>query len=151
MEFKYIYCSDPRVHHYFDRFNKSLPSNWDTETRQEISLQRDNAQHPIGQLAREAHRAIHELSAELIGEKSLEEASERVKEVSFALESANYTRYLMPIYKWLLFLLHSASVSVTDVSKFHDALKVIFSIHWPLLLIHHICTKYNNCIYHGVR
>lgn len=119
-------------HRYFDCFNKSLPSNWDTETRQQVSLQRDNAQHPIGQLAREAHRAIHELSVELIGEKSLEEASERVKEALFALESVNYTtRYLIPIYKWLLVLLHSASLSVIDVSKFHDTLKVIFPFIGP--------------------
>ena len=103
-----------------------------TETRQEVSLQKDNAQHLIGQHAREAHEAIHELSVELIGEKSLEEASERVKEVPFAPESVNYTtRYLMPLYKWLLGLLHSAFLSVTDDSKFHDTLKVIVSDHWP--------------------
>ena len=121
-----------KCHRYFDRFNKSLPSNWDTETRQQVSLQRDNAQHPIGKLAREAHRALHELSVELIGKQSLEEASKRVKEALFALESVNYTtRYLMPIYKWLLVLLHSASLSVIDVSKFHDTLKVIVSDHWP--------------------
>ena len=119
-------------HDYFDRFNRLLPPNWDKEIRQQVSLQRDNVQHPIGKLAREAHGALHELSVELIGKQSLKEANKRLKEALFALESVNYTaKYLMPIYKWLFVLLHLASLSVIDVSKFHDTLKVIVSDHWP--------------------
>ena len=54
------------------------------ETRQQVSLQRDNAQHPIGKLARKAHRALYEVSVELIANKNL-------KEALFAMESVNYT------------------------------------------------------------
>ena len=119
-------------HDYFDCFNKSLPPNWDMETRQEVTLQRNKAQHPFGNFAREAHGALHELSVELIGEHSLKKVNQTVERGLFALESVYYTsRYLMPIYKWLLVLLHSASLSVIDVSKFHEILKEKFSDHWP--------------------
>ena len=76
-------------HKYFDLFNKRLPPKWDEETRQKVALQRDNAQHPIGKLAREAHGVLHELSVELIGEQALEDASKRLKEALFTLESVN--------------------------------------------------------------
>ena len=112
----------------FDRFICELPPSWEREVREHVVFDHKARKH-IAYLVLEAHNSLHEISSELIGEQPLKVAKTRTQEVLFIL--ANHTeRYLIPIYKWLMTLVHSTSLSPIDASKMYATLKIIFSYHY---------------------
>lgn len=119
-----------QCHTYYDLFDAQLPSQWSSDLRSQVRSQRAQRHHPVGSIARQAHKFLHELSSEMIGEQALQDAEGIFENALFTTESVNYTaRYLLPIYKWLLSLAHLATTFQMDILKGCEILQVVFSDH----------------------
>jgi len=119
-----------QCHTYYDHFDAQLPSQWSSDLRSQVRSQRAQRHHPVGSIARQAHKFLHELSSEMIGEQALQDAEGIFENALFTTESVNYTTwYLLPIYKWLLSLAHLATTFEMDILKGCEILQVVFSDH----------------------
>ena len=118
-------------HKYYDQFCEHVKLDWASDMRTQIHHSRDNSSHPLGQVARKAHHVLDEMSTELLGnQKALSSATSSVKNAMFTIESLNYTtRYLLSIFKWLAFLIHTTGSSKLKLQSIKDMLESLVSDH----------------------
>ena len=130
-------CSSLKVKHLIEQCHKQYGQfceqtkfDWASEVRTEVQRSREKTNHPIGQVARRVHHVLDEVSSEMFGHKMLSIATSSTKNAIFIIESINYTTtYVLPIFKWLAFLLHAVGLGRLNVQSIKNTLEIVVSDH----------------------
>ena len=120
-----------QCHEQYDQFCEQTKLNWASELRTEVQHSREKSNHPIGRVAHRAHHVLDEISSEMFGnQKMLSTTTSSTKNAIFIIESINYTtRYVLPIFKWLAFLLHAVGLGRLNVQSIKNTLESVVADH----------------------
>lgn len=120
-----------KCHEQYDKFCEQTKLDWVTEVRTEVQHSQEKSNHPIGQVARRVHHALDEISSEMFGNhEMLSIATSSTKNAMFIIESLNYTtQYVLPIFKWLAFLLHAVGLGRLNIQSIKNTLENVVSDH----------------------
>lgn len=120
-----------QCHQQFDQLCEHTKLDCASEIRTEVQHSQEKSNHPIGQVARRVHHVLDEISSEMFGnQKILSIVTSLTKNAIFIVESLNYTtKYIFPIFKWLVFLLHAVGLGKLNVESIKNTLESVVSDH----------------------
>lgn len=122
-----------QCHEQYDKFCEQSRLDLADEIRTDVQCIRsqEKTNHPIGKVARRVHYILDEISSEMCGsQKMLSIATSSTKSAIFIVESINYTtKYVLPIFKWLAFLLHAVGLERVSLQSIKNTLESVVSDH----------------------
>jgi hypothetical protein len=120
-----------QCHQQYDQFCDHTKLDCASEIHIEVQRSQEKSNHPIGQVARKVHHVLDEISSEMFGnQKMISTATSTTKNAIFIVESLNYTtKYILPIFKWLSFLLHAVGLGKLNVQSIRNTLESVISDH----------------------